>query len=274
MRRLRGFTFVEMLAAVSAAGVLVAVVLPTLGSRRAKTRRAVCTRNLQLASSGLSAYAQAYGGALPTCGYGPGTKRFDVIGWRFTQRRSLAHSNSRNLFLAVRGLFVDPAALICPETDDQPAWLGPPTRPYHDFNVGHGDYYTNRFSYSYHLQFRDRSIGERGYPLTTASEPGMAVLADRNPCLSYSGRAWGSGSAADSVGAPPGVDASAANSRNHAGRGQNVAFLDGHVRWAAAPTVGPDGDNIYTVWFGSDRANGEITYRSMPRGRTDCFLVP
>ena len=274
MRRLCAFTLVETLAAVSAAGLLVAVVLPTFSHCRARTRRAMCSRNLHLALTGLSAYAEAHRGAFPTCGYGPGTKRFDVIGWRLTQPRTLAHSNSRNLFLAVRLGFVNPAALVCPDTQDAPAWPGPLGKRHYDFNVGNGDLYTNRLSYSYHLQFRHRSVMQRGYPLTTASEPGMAVLADRNPCLRYSGRPWGAGTAADSVGIPPGLVAAAANSRNHAGRGQNVAFIDGRVQWAAAPTVGLGGDNIYTAWSGSDHADGTITHLSMPRGPTDSFLVP
>ena len=32
---------------------------------------------------------------------------------------------------------------------------------------------------------------------------------------------------------------------NHGGSGQNVLYVGGHVRWAAQPTVGEEGDNIY-----------------------------
>jgi anti-sigma factor RsiW len=35
------------------------------------------------------------------------------------------------------------------------------------------------------------------------------------------------------------------NSLNHGGSGQNVLYVGGHVRWAAQPTVGEEGDNIY-----------------------------
>jgi prepilin-type processing-associated H-X9-DG protein len=34
-------------------------------------------------------------------------------------------------------------------------------------------------------------------------------------------------------------------SANHAGRGQNVLFVGGHVRWCVQPTVGAEGDHIY-----------------------------
>lgn len=35
------------------------------------------------------------------------------------------------------------------------------------------------------------------------------------------------------------------NSPNHHGRGQNVLYVGGHVRWAVQPTVGEDADHIY-----------------------------
>jgi hypothetical protein len=35
------------------------------------------------------------------------------------------------------------------------------------------------------------------------------------------------------------------NSPNHGGRGQNVLFIGGHVRWLASPVVGPQLDDIY-----------------------------
>jgi prepilin-type processing-associated H-X9-DG protein len=35
------------------------------------------------------------------------------------------------------------------------------------------------------------------------------------------------------------------NSINHDGRGQNVLYVGGHVRWAVQPTVGEDCDHIY-----------------------------
>jgi hypothetical protein len=39
--------------------------------------------------------------------------------------------------------------------------------------------------------------------------------------------------------------ADASNSANHAGAGQNVLFIGGHVRWCAQPTAGVDNDHIY-----------------------------
>ena len=273
MRKSAGLTFVEMLAAIGAVGLLVATVLPTLSERRAASYRNCCASNLNLAMQGMIRYAGDYDGKLPTCGYGPKTSRYDVIGGHYRKRRSRAHSNSRNLFLAVRNRYVTPAMLICPETSDIPAATGPLRAPWHDFNVSHGDNYVNRLSYSYHLQFTRRGP-TLGYPITLASDAGMAVLADRNPCLRNVGRRCVDGSYSTWFGMPPGRSGRYANSANHDHAGQNVGFVDGRVLWADAPTVGVDGDNIYTVRAGADRLDGHISPHSMPAGPDDSFLVP
>jgi len=279
MRRSTGLTFVEMLAAIGAVGLLVATVLPTLGERRAASYRNCCASNLNLAMQGMIRYAGDYDGKLPTCGYGPSSARYDVIGAHYRKRRSAAHSNSRNLFLAVRHRYVTPAMLICPETSDVPASTGPLRAPWHDFNVSHGDSYVNRLSYSYHLQFSHRQARrgrpfKQGYPITLASDARMAVLADRNPCLRNLGAKYADGSYSTWFGMPPGRSGRYANSANHDHAGQNVGFVDGQVRWADAPTVGVDGDNIYTVHVGADRLDGHISPHTLPTGPDDSFLVP
>jgi len=274
MRRRAGLTLLETVLLAAAAGALAAALLPALSRCGAEARRARCAAHLRLALHGLRLYAEDHDGAFPTLGFEGDTRRFDIIGWRLHRAVRTAPSNSRNLFLAVRLGYVRPELLVCPETEDVPAELGAGGRRHHDFNVGHGDDYLNRLSYSYHLQFGRRDWATPGHPLTTDSDASMALLADRNPCLDYPGRGVGSGCMADREGLPTSVPAARANSRNHAGRGQNVAFVDGRVSWSAVPTVGPSGDNIYTVWSGADRAGGAIAPDSMPAGATDSFLVP
>jgi hypothetical protein len=75
-------------------------------------------------------------------------------------------------------------------------------------------------------------------------------------------------------------DPKTTNSRNHPRLsgdnigGQNVAFLNGSVRWVTSPTVGPGGDNIYTVWSDDDKSGGTLAEDSMPKDKTDGILVP
>lgn len=270
MKRSKAFTLVELLTVMTIIALLVAILLPSLRQAVWSARKGACQGNLKGAVSALVQYAGEYTGVLPSRGFGPGTVRFDVIGQDVRLEKDSADSNSRNLFLAVRLKSITPEILICPEANDSLAGLSDHLtgKPYYDFNVGNGGY-RNKLSYSYHLQFRDRDASTKGYPLGMTSDTRMAVLADRNPFLEYPGPPVDSGWAANFL--PPG---SGTNSPNHNGRGQNVGFLDGHVEWFNRPTAGPNEDNIYTIWAGTEKQNGTITETSMPQGDLDSFLVP
>ncbi len=68
---------------------------------------------------------------------------------------------------------------------------------------------------------------------------------------------------------PPGSPWRTFNSRNHQGEGQNVLFADGHASFYRVPTVGVDGDNIYTIALDNvneaSRVIGESPWlRSLP----------
>jgi len=294
MRDLRGFTIIELVVVVAIIALLATMLLPVLGQVRWVARRGVCMGQLRNATDGLLIYASSATnkGYLPTRGFKDA--RFDVIGSDLTSEKGwvdgsydAADSNSRNLFLAVRLKHVQPGLLVCPNTEDKPAATSSGGQAHYDFDVDVGGTYENKLSYSYHLQFADRD-GAPGYPLTNSADTRMAVLADRNPFVIYvnaqgqTAAATGGGFQAIEIRIPPGVTASRANSPNHDGKGQNVAFLDGRVKWTDAPTVGPDArmisgqdhsDNIYTVWD-DDHTNGTIAGGSMPQHELDCFLVP
>jgi hypothetical protein len=113
------------------------------------------------------------------------------------------------------------------------------------------------------------------YALTTSSEPGMAVAADRNP--------WQASPAAtakdmSSSGFNPdgGKEAvKAGNAIAHQEDAQNVLFLDIHVGQMKQPFCGINDDNIYTFWDGGDIRIGSppVTGSSEPQDRLDSLLV-
>jgi type II secretory pathway pseudopilin PulG len=271
VRRSGAFSLVELLVVVSIIALLVGICVPTLSRARWTTRKAVCAANMHTAARGLSLYAADNRGKYPNGGFNK-TTGFDVIGDNISTYlapdSTSANSNTRNLYLAVRSSSIQTAALICPNTKDIPA---DNNQNLYDFNFASGANYRNKLSFSFHLQFPYRAT-TAGHPLSMTTDPTVAVLADRNPNLVYSGAAQGTGVKADSIG-----PASRTNSKNHDGEGQNAAYADGHIEWLETPDK--KGDNIYTAWGMGDPANpdkggGTLAANSMPQDDTDSFLVP
>jgi len=121
-------------------------------------------------------------------------------------------------------------------------------------------------SFSYHMPFGQHA-------LTTSSEPGMAVAADRNPwidspCVGYR---------RDFRKLDPDGERKAVRAGNtvcHSGEGQNVLFLDSHVGFEMLPLCGINDDNIYTFWDGDDIRRGiRPVPGSQPQDRNDSLLV-
>jgi hypothetical protein len=139
-----------------------------------------------------------------------------------------------------------------------------------DFGPGDPETGNPHCSYSYHMPYAL-------YALTTSSEPGMAVAADRNP--------WMASPAAE--GKPQDVLANynpeggkeftnLGNAIAHQEDGQNVLFMDIHVAFEKVPFCGINEDNIYT-WddlSGEPRRGGyPLANQSEPAHRTDSLLV-
>jgi len=123
-------------------------------------------------------------------------------------------------------------------------------------------------SYTYHIPYGP-------YALTSSSDPGMAVAADRNPWLD-----------APACRAKPVTDlrfldpdgprelVKRANTISHKGDGQNVLFVDGHTAFEKTSACGVNDDNIYTSQNGTDIRRGTPpTLESQPADPNDSLLV-
>jgi hypothetical protein len=173
-------------------------------------------------------------------------------------------------YLLVKYAEVTPKSFICKgdsgTTEFKPADQGAGDRELIDL----WDFGTDpkeHCSYSYHMPFGL-------YALTTASEPGLAVAADRNPYIASP--------SADAKEFPGlynpdgGTEAvKAGNATQHQDDGQNVLFLDFHVDFAKRPFCGVNDDNIWTYWDGGDVRIGTpaVPGASEPQDRTDSLLV-
>jgi hypothetical protein len=124
-------------------------------------------------------------------------------------------------------------------------------------------------SYSYHMPYGL-------YPLTTSSEPGMAVAADPNPWID-SPSVKGKDPSLMGLYMPTRTKEAfkIGNAITHREVGQNVLFMGGHTSFQELPFCGINEDNIYTFWDGGDIRRGGLPVpgASGAADRLDSFLV-
>jgi prepilin-type N-terminal cleavage/methylation domain-containing protein len=247
----KGFTLVELLVVIAIIALLMSILMPALARVRELAQRVVCGTNC----SGIVKAMLVYGNDSDT-------NRFPRVGGVNTQLgagtgytpvppapaiTATEATITSSLFLLVKFDYTSTKQFVC-KSDPQAVELkGIDT----DIAVDFGDAPGSYCSYAYHTPY---AVGENAtsYGLSGASEPGMAVVADRNPM---------------EIGV---------NSKNHGGDGQNVAYIDAHVKFMDNPqcgmTIGGSGfDNIYTVGPGYEGVLPDVG--SGPGSMRDSVLV-
>jgi hypothetical protein len=144
---------------------------------------------------------------------------------------------------------------------------------------------TKKCSYSYHNPFPS-SASTVSYALTTSSEPGFAVAADRNPWInSPAGQAKTPfGNFVPDVAGVTGSTTEKArfgNAISHQDDGQNVLFLDSHVQFEKRSYCSLEDDNVYTSsrygatvdQKGDALGNAPVVTSLYPTCRKDTVLV-
>jgi prepilin-type N-terminal cleavage/methylation domain-containing protein len=278
----KGFTLVELLVVIAIIALLMGILMPALARVRQIAFRMVCGTNLSGIGKAMLIYANDYEDELPRAGgrnstwavqipNWAGTNRFDAYGVG-TDGSGGTASISSCFYLLVKYAEVTPKSFICKgdsgTSEFKPADDGAGTRDLIDLWDFGNEPWTH-CSYSYHMPFGL-------YALTTSSEPGMAVAADRNP--------WQASPAAAAPtfpGNPPFVPeggkeaVKTGNAIAHQQDAQNVLFLDIHVGQEKQSYCGINDDNIYTFWDGGDIRLGSppVTGVSEPADRLDSLLV-
>jgi prepilin-type processing-associated H-X9-DG protein len=222
------------LTGVAAALLLCASVFwPMFAASREQARATQCSGNLARAALGFSLYAGDYRGDLPRAqpSFRGGTW------WDVGQSE---RSHSANLYILVRSGYASLPDLSCPGNPAAPVMKT--DRHAHDWRSH------EEISYSYQLP----GPGKPGW----GSSPRLVVLADKSPVVQRARR----GEAFDPL----------APSRNHAGRGQNVLFADGSVRFYPLPIL-DNGDNI---WLPGAGPRPTLTGRESPIDDQDAFVGP
>ena len=276
----KGFTLVELLVVIAIIALLMGILMPALARVRQIAFRMVCGTNLSGIGKAMLIYANDYEDELPRSGGRNSTwaaripdwmaaNRFNAYGVSATGDGGTANISSC-FYLLVKYAEVTPKSFICKgdsgTNEFKPADDGAGNRDLIDL-WDFGIEPETHCSYSYHMPFGL-------YALTTSSEPGMAVAADRNPLQdspAATAKAWPGTFVPDG-----GKEAvKYGNAIAHQEDAQNVLFLDIHVGQMKQAFCGINDDNIYTFWDGGDIRVGSapVIGSSMPEGRLDSLLV-
>ena len=244
--------------------------------------RTTCGKNVADIGKAILSYANDYEGELPRAG-GKDSVWSGLVGWDAVDRFAAFGLNqdssagratiSSSLYLLVRNAGVAPKTFVCPNeagtTEFKPAeYAADDSADDRDLTAlwDFGPEPTKHCSYAYQMPYCL-------YRLTISSEPGMAVIADRNPWIDSPAR-----EAKNVAGFNPDGDEDAikiGNAVAHQEEGQNVLFLDGHVNFEKHAFCGVNRDNIYTYWDGGDIRRGGLPRAGMsiPADRLDSLLV-
>ncbi len=290
MRKKKGFTLVELLVVIAIIALLMGILMPALARVRQLAQRMVCGSNLSGIGKAMLIYSNDYEEEMPRAG-GRNSTWGGLVMWDALDRYqaySLAQDGSggattisSSFYLLVKYAEVTPKSFICKgDAGSQQFKLSdyPARNPAVEENINAWDFGGDprkHCSYSYHMPYGL-------YALTTASEPGMAVAADRNPWIPTPSTDARENFANFIPDIPPNFQgtteqAKYGNAMTHQDDGQNVLFMDSHVEFEKRAYCGIEDDNIYTylsLGLGYPQI-GElpIPFSTMPGHRKDSYLV-
>jgi prepilin-type N-terminal cleavage/methylation domain-containing protein len=283
MRKKKGFTLVELLVVIAIIALLMGILMPALARVRQIAFRMVCGTNLSGIGKAMLIYSNDYEDEFPRAG-GRSSVWNSPVQWLADNRYDAYGLSGDGIatisscfYLLVKYAEVTPKSFVCKGDSGtnefktsiySPAADGRELIDLWDFG---GDPRAH-CSYSYHLPFGL-------YALTTSSEPGMAVAGDRNPWISSpAGDAKSFPSDGERQFVPGGTreEVNYGNAISHQEDGQNVLFMDIHVKFEKSPNCGINDDNIFTLGVRGDLLGTPPTpynVGSIPGHRLDSLLV-
>jgi len=273
----RGFAIVGIAIPVV---LLCLLFLPRIFLRpRSTAYRMVCGSNLARIGKAMLIYAGDYEDELPRAGGRASIWQPKINNWQASDRITAyglqpdgtggAASISASFYLLIKYGEISAQPFVCTHDKGTPEFKAAEYGVRDKELIDLWDFGSEPWkhcSYAYHTPFGM-------YALTTSSEPGMAVAADRSPWI-----ATGKLKARNfSLFKPDGdiKQQRAGNSLVHSEDGQNVLFVDSHVYFEKRSFCAINDDNIYTFWDGGDirRGGQPVVGGSEPMDRKDSFLV-
>jgi prepilin-type N-terminal cleavage/methylation domain-containing protein len=259
----KGFTLVELLVVISIIALLMAILMPALAKVKQLAHRMVCGTNLSGIGKSMIMYSTDNHEEYPIAGDRiPQPTWGTTAAWQAQFRPDVWTSTASItscFYLLIKYADAQPKQFVCKGdvgsmifklsevipmpviTDITEAWdFGPVGR------VRPGKY----CSYSYHNPFW---YGGVNYAVSTVTNPGCAIAADRNPFFDENAQVYiedtslqdPSLNPEDSSYLDPDKKSSCAA---HQRDGQNVLFNDSHVKFERFPDCGVNNDNIWRNW--------------------------
>ncbi len=237
----------EIVAAAAVIVFVAGVVIAPLNLARQKSWQQACLMQLKQIGQGVNSYSDDHEGHLPAVATATGAPW-----WKVGYQGKENQSNTRHVFLLVKGGYNKPADFICPGKSQRlTAQLDPS-------QVQNSNDFPSQKYVTYSFRIRCNKAGE-------ANPQGRKVLAaDSNPLFE---------SLPDDYSKPlklePNIDSLILNSTNHNNRGQNVLYCDGSTEFVKSRQIGTSADDIYTL-------QDTDTYKGVevPSCETDAFLAP
>ncbi len=237
----------EMVAAAAVIVFVAGVLTVPLNFARQKSWQQACQMQLRRIGQGINSYSSDHDGKLPAV-----TTAMGAPWWKVGYQGKENHSNTRHIWLLVKGKYVEPVDFVCPGSSRGRALRLDPSelQNYNDF--------PSRKYVTYSFRIRCRKAGEE-------SPHGHKVLiADMNPLFER---------LPDDYSKPFKLqldkDLLNLNSINHNRRGQNVLFCDGSAAFVKVRNIGDSEDDIFTLQDTDTYEGIEV-----PCCETDAFLAP
>ncbi|MBA7615391.1 hypothetical protein ES703_22672 [subsurface metagenome] len=236
------------MAAVAAAVILVtAVLVPTLSFARQKYRQQRCRMQLGSIFQGLSNYISDHDGQPPAVASAAGAPW-----WKVGCQDNENCSNTRHIWLLVKGGYVDSVNFVCPGRSRRQ------TPRLKSFQVQNYNDFPGREYITYSFRIRC-SMYENGRLLCR-----KVLMADLSPLFEKLPDDY-----TKSLRLRLDKKLLTINSNNHNRRGQNVLFGDGRVEFLKTRHIGISKDDIFTLQDTDIYQGCEV-----PSCETDFFLAP
>ncbi len=239
---------------------------------RSTVIRISCVTNLSGIGKAMLIYSNDYSNELPRAG-GKGSTWGKSVSWDATTRQTAYSLNSNgtggsatvsaSLYLIVKYAELHPKCFICPEDRNVSEFMLPGTDLVTLWDFGPQPW--NHISYSYNMSYGANSLN------VSKTNPGTAIVADRNPWIPSTG--WGVKNFAAFNPNGDRQSIMAGNTFSHNNEGQYVLYLDSHVGFMNTSSCGLNTDNIYTSWNSSDIRGTQPKFGSQPAGPNDSLLV-